>query len=133
MGESGLDPASGQPFEFQPTIAQEVSVLATDPTGTCSGSDAIQISVREKLEFPTLFTPNGDQANQVWRIKGAYQNMKVTIFDRWGKKVHSGLVQNEIGWTGEGSDSKKGLFYFLVEHPSDGRNWTGWVMMASEK
>jgi hypothetical protein len=58
--------------------------------------------------------------------------MKVSIFDRWGKKVHNGTIQGENAWNGDGAE-KSGLYFFLIEHPTDGRSWNGWVMLSGQK
>ncbi|HPI11062.1 MAG TPA: gliding motility-associated C-terminal domain-containing protein [Catalimonadaceae bacterium] len=130
-GEPGLNPEANKPLVFEPTVAQTIKVTASDPTLTCTGTDEMNLTVREKLFFPTLFTPNGDGYNNEWRITGGYNNMKISIIDRWGKKVYNGVSQGEIAWTGEGAE-QSGLYFFLVEHPTDGRTWTGWVMVVRE-
>ena len=132
VAEPGINPEANKVLTFSPSIAQTIRVLATDPTLTCSGSDEVDITVREKLFFPNLFTPNGDGFNNEWRIKGAYNNMKVSIIDRWGKKVYNGITQGELAWNGEGAEST-GIYFFLVEHPNDGRNWTGWISLVEKE
>ena len=40
------------------------------------------------LVVPNIFTPNGDNINDVFRISGSgIVSADVKIFDRWGKKV----------------------------------------------
>lgn len=132
VSEPGVSAADNAVLTFNPTQNQTVSVVAKDPTGTCSGQDEVAITVREKIEFPNLFTPNGDGFNNEWRIKGAYPGMKVQIFNRWGKKVHDGTTDGELAWKGE-DGGKSGLYFFLVEHPTDGRTWNGWLKVEGKE
>jgi gliding motility-associated-like protein len=111
---------------FSPTDNQTVKITATDPTQTCSGTDEVMVKVLEKLEFFNLFTPNGDASNEVWKIKGSRVNMKINIFDRWGKKVYDGVSQGDVAWDGKEAENH-GLYFYLIEHPTDGRKWNGWL------
>lgn len=126
-GEYAL--TANQILTLKPTGSVVVTVNASDPTSTCFGSDEVKVTVRPQLEIPSLFTPNGDNHNQEWRIKGAYPEMTVKLFNRWGKEVYSGTVTNEIAWKGEGVN-ETGTYFYLLKNPSDGRTWDGWVTMA---
>ena len=121
--------APNQPAQFTPTGDIEISILATDPTGTCSGSDVVKLTYRPALVFTNLFTPNADDKNDSWEIIGAYPDMGVTIFDRWGKKIYAGKTNGNLAWNGDGA-SETGIYFFLVENPGDGRKWNGWVQLA---
>lgn len=126
---NGISFENSQPVTFGPLETMTITVLASDPTGTCSGSDDVRVTVRPKVEIPNLFTPNGDAHNQDWRIKGAYPNMRITIFDRWGKEIYSGVTKDDLAWNGSGA-KKNSLYFYLVEHPTDGRTWNGWLMVG---
>ena len=57
------------------------------------------------IGFPKFFTPNNDNINDFWTIKGAsqqfFKTIDVTIFDRFGKIVHTFNNKNiDIGWNG---------------------------------
>lgn len=127
--ESGIDLPPNVPANFKPHNDLTVSVLAKDPTGTCSGSDEVDIKLIPSLIFPNLFTPNGDPFNQEWRILGAVQDLKVLIYDRWGTEVYSGTSQGELAWDGTGAE-KSGVYFYLVENPKSGKKWNGWLMVA---
>jgi gliding motility-associated-like protein len=115
-------------LSFKPVESGSVQVTAFDPTRTCSGTDFVTFIVRPPLSFPNLFTPNNDGKNDFWQISGAYNQMKVSIFDRWGKEIYSGRSDGELAW--DGDEAKEGgLYFFLVEHPTDGRTWNGWLMV----
>jgi len=124
--KQNLEPS--KPLTFVPDKALEVFVLATDPSGTCLGKDSVKFTIRPAVGFPSLITPNGDSKNDVFEIKGAYPNMKVAIFNRWGKEVYSGTNSGNIGWEPK-SKVETGLYFYTVSNPGDGRVWTGWVMV----
>ncbi|MBS7564431.1 gliding motility-associated C-terminal domain-containing protein [Mucilaginibacter sp. Bleaf8] len=66
------------------------------------------------FNIPTLFTPNGDGANDTFEIRGLtqYSQNELVIVNRWGNEVyHQSGYQNN--WTGEGL--KEGTYYYLLK------------------
>ena len=75
---------------------------------------------------PNVFTPNGDQFNEVFKIKfWSMKSMEVDIYNRWGKQVHhwkSGDIQDpenarvESVWDGRigGRYASPGVYYWTV-------------------
>ena len=60
--------------------------------------------VRESIEIPSAFSPNGDGNNDGWVIEGIenYPNNRLEIWNRWGLKVYEkSNYQNE--WIGQTS------------------------------
>ena len=60
--------------------------------------------VRETMQIPSAFSPNGDGNNDGWVIQGIenYPNNKLEIWNRWGLKVYEkSNYQNE--WVGQTS------------------------------
>jgi gliding motility-associated-like protein len=51
--------------------------------------------------YPKFFTPNGDGYNDTWEIKFSFyeQNLKVNIFDRYGKLIKT--LNNTNSWDGK--------------------------------
>lgn len=123
---SGL--TANQPATFTPPADMTLKVTAFDPSNTCSGTDEINIMVVPKLVFPSLITPNGDGKNDTWEIEGAYPNMQVKIFNRWGKEIYKGNTVGKLAWKGEEAHSP-GTYFFTVTNPSDGRIWSGWIQV----
>mgnify|MGYP000860121704 FL=1 len=87
--------------------------------------------VKPELVIPNLITANGDALNADWRVEGLDAGARVQIFDRWGSEVYKGTATGEQVWTGNGA-GKGGLFFYVLEHPTNGRTWTGWLQMVSE-
>jgi gliding motility-associated-like protein len=53
------------------------------------------------LDYPNFFTPNGDGANDVWKVDGldSYPLATIYIFDRYGKILKQ-MDANSVGWNG---------------------------------
>lgn len=82
--------------------------------------EPFQVTVSEsKLEFPNIFTPNGDGINDVFRAKEGYQSIvkfEAAIFNRWGRKLYE-WNDPAGGWDGKfnGSDVPAGAYYFVLK------------------
>ncbi|WP_158825466.1 CshA/CshB family fibrillar adhesin-related protein [Mucilaginibacter lacusdianchii] len=74
----------------------------------------ITINSVSLLNVPTLFTPNGDGANDTFEIRGLEQfsENELVIVNRWGNEVyHSTNYKNN--WTGEGLN--EGTYYYILK------------------
>jgi gliding motility-associated-like protein len=75
------------------------------------------------LYYPKFFTPNGDGYNETWRIQYSFMepNLKVYIFDRYGKLI-TGFPSQSEGWDGtfNGHPLPSTDYWFVVER-QDGR------------
>jgi gliding motility-associated-like protein len=95
-------------------------VTVTNEYG-CSSSDSIAITVVGGLKIPNAITPNGDQANNLWKIPGLslYPNCEVTIFDRWGNQVfHSRGYEEADYWDGTDRNGKElpmDSYYYIIK------------------
>jgi gliding motility-associated-like protein len=96
-----------------------------DPNG-CVGTDTIQIlSCTEhfNLIIPNAFTPNGDNHNDYWLIKGSenYPNISVKIYDSWGIQVFQSDQGYPQPWDGTSNGKKLPMSaYYYVINPGDG-------------
>ena len=76
-----------------------------------------------QLVIPNVFTPNGDERNDVWMFKHqSLKTCKVTVMDRTGKVVYKREIDNIYeweGWNGNVKESTRrapeGQYYFVVE------------------
>ena len=79
------------------------------------------------LMYPKYFTPNGDNVNDVWRIKYSWHepDMKIYIYDRYGRQIIS-FNGDSGGWDGKynGADLPATDYWFLLER-QDGRQQRG--------
>ncbi len=56
-----------------------------------------------QLFFPNSFTPNGDNHNEVYQVKGrsADEIEHITIYNRWGEKIFE--ADGNVPWNGKNS------------------------------
>jgi gliding motility-associated-like protein len=101
----------------------------TEPVFEHLATGSYEVHVRDKtdcsavikevllLMYPNFFTPNADGFNDYWNIKYTAQepNMKIYIFDRYGKLLRS-LSPLEVGWDGNyhGRPMPSTDYWFLV-------------------
>lgn len=88
-----------------------------------------KISISEsKLEVPNAFSPNGDNINDIFKVKDSYQSIvsfKGMIFNRWGKKLFEWTDITQ-GWDGRsnGNDVPDGAYFLHIQAKgADGRNY----------
>ncbi len=79
------------------------------------------------IAAPNVFTPNGDGTNDFFVVKfWSMKEVKVSIFNRWGRTVHVYENKNVMGfentwtvsaWDGRigGRDASPGVYYYVVE------------------
>ena len=109
-------------ISFVASETMMISVTVIDELG-CSATDNQMLLVRKDrpVYFPTAFSPNGDNNNDIYFIGGDLDQIDFIsdffIFDRWGEAVYTGLqtIDGSVG-VGDGSG-------FLPNDPSFG--WDG--------
>ncbi len=79
------------------------------------------------LEAPNVFTPNGDGTNDEFVVKfWSMQSLKISIFNRWGKRIHYWSKNDIRGfnntymesvWDGKigGRYASPGVYYFVAD------------------
>lgn len=83
------------------------------------GSASVEFSI---LGFPKFFTPNGDGFNDSWQPLGVSErfntDLKIMIFDRYGKLLAQ--VNPLSGWNGtfNGSALPTNDYWFLISRPN---------------
>lgn len=76
-----------------------------------------------RFDLPNLMTSNGDKRNDLFSpiciSKAFIKNLKLTIYNRWGKKVFEDDVSSEINWGGFSERTSQtvvsGIYFFLIE------------------
>jgi gliding motility-associated-like protein len=105
------------------TAAGNYVVYLYTTNGACSAIDSVLITVLEEapyLVIPNVFTPNGDGANEIFKIKGFnIIEFNCVIFNRWGIKL---FEWNDLktGWDGkiEDKEAVDGIYFFII-HAQD--------------
>ena len=96
-------------------------IIVNDKNG-CAPDETLLISV---IQFPKFFTPNGDNKNDTWVIKGAnktfYPNSNIRIFNRFGRLVAQIPIDGN-GWNGTYNGKKLSsddYWYTITFIPAD--------------
>lgn len=77
-----------------------------------------EVVVSSELIIPNVFTPNGDNENELFKIEPTgYDNFRIEIYDRWGIKIfHS--EDSSISWSGRDEKTQKdvsdGTYYYII-------------------
>ncbi len=107
----------------------------------CSKAEVI-IQVRAgAIEIPKGFSPNNDNNNDRWEIKGisAYPNNSVTVFNRWGNAVYrtQGYDNQRSVWDGTanqglivgGGQLPEGTYFYVVDLGPEEGPQSGYVVL----
>ncbi|MBX3254325.1 MAG: PKD domain-containing protein [Chitinophagaceae bacterium] len=103
------------------------TVTVTNANG-CTAKDDVFIKMQcdaAKVHIPNVFTPNGDGKNDVFTILGISYVKKLTIFNRYGRKVfeRSNFLANDrsTGWDGtlNGMPLQTDSYVYFVEMECD--------------
>ncbi len=96
------------------------TVTLTASTGSCVSTATLLIVVEDglTLEIPNVFTPNGDNANDIFTIKSSgVKDISLQIFNRWGEKLYefAGAKASWDGITPNGGKAPEGTYFFFVK------------------
>ncbi len=96
-------------------------VTAVDSAGNASqGSNIICLDECGAYALPNVFTPNGDNINDIFKSynPSGISKVDMKIFNRWGKLVFK-TSDADINWDGRDIDSKKfapsGVYYYTCD------------------
>jgi gliding motility-associated-like protein len=101
---SGLSIYNTADVTATPIASTTYTVNATDRYG-CSAMDTVYVKVLrtscEEQDFfiPNTFTPNGDNVNDIFRVRGDIKELYFAVYDRWGEKVFE-TTDPKAGWDG---------------------------------
>ncbi|WP_196889111.1 T9SS type B sorting domain-containing protein [Aureivirga sp. CE67] len=110
-GSGGIAPLTYtiSPEEYMTEVSTNTYEVSESGVYQVTVTDANGCSVTKEVEFeyidisiPNFFTPNGDSIKDYWYPEGLeyYPNAKVTIFDRYGRRL--GFYKgNSEGWNGD--------------------------------
>jgi gliding motility-associated-like protein len=97
-----------------------VSLVVTDQNG-CMDTTSHEIVVALLPVLPTAFTPNGDNNNDVFFVRGGpFKSLVFKVYNNWGELLFSTTDQTQ-GWDGK---------YLDVEQPMGVYVWTADVEIA---
>lgn len=103
---------------FSPPLGTtSYTVTGTDGNG-CTDTDEVVVTSEYCFEIPGALSPNSDNNNDTWEIKGLenYPNAQIAVFDRWGQKVYEG-TSTSAPWNGKYNDKDLPTadYYYVIE------------------
>ncbi len=107
---------------FTDLSSGEYTIYVNDKKGCGVVTDEVFL-----LTYPKFFTPNGDGFNDIWKIKFSSHEpeLKVTIFDRYGKFIKQLNLEND-SWDGKYNehDIPSDDYWFVVIR-ANGKEYKG--------
>lgn len=74
----------------KPSLSQTYTLTLTNDKG-CKSEDTIRVNVNNRIWIPNIFTPNGDNQNDVWILANVETypdiDIEVTVYNHWGEVV----------------------------------------------
>lgn len=117
----------GNPVPLVSTNANEVytdigtyciTLLATDGVCADTVTKCIEVVKETSINIPNVFTPNGDNSNEFFKITGtSIKNFHCTIYDRWGIKLYEWDGINGA-WDGNSKSgaAPAGTYYYIIDY-----------------
>jgi gliding motility-associated-like protein len=111
-----------------------------DPAVCDTATVFIRVKARvDNLLIFNLITPNNDNSNDGWIIRGIedYPDNTVVIFNRWGDKVKelTGYDNKDVVWDGtntKGEVLPSGTYYYILTIDNVGSR-TGWIYLQGKE
>ncbi len=122
---------------YSATGSYPVTLYAYNSNG-CVDSMTVTIEVTgiSALVIPNVFTPNGDNNNDIFTptIAEWIKTFNAEVYDRWGLKMFE-WTNEQSGWSGQaknGSQAPDGTYYYIINAKgADGKDFkfTGYVQL----
>jgi len=122
--------------------AGSYSLTVTD-SNSCIAKENYEVNYTNEscIFIPSVFTPNGDNVNDTWEIRGVdlYEHVTINVFNRWGDIVFSfdgkgsEYLSKDNQW--DGSFKSKGTvplttFVYVVDFHEDDEIYKGTVTIV---
>jgi gliding motility-associated-like protein len=131
LGDLSFPNCPNSPNCPDPTASPDTSTLfllvVKDGNG-CRDTAEYRVFVCDEtlIHIPNAFTPNGDGANDVFRVvphEGAEIILSLKVYDRWGKKVYAGSGAN-AQWDGKIGDkiAPSDVYVWILDYECGGQH-----------
>ncbi|MEE9437842.1 MAG: gliding motility-associated C-terminal domain-containing protein [Saprospiraceae bacterium] len=115
-----------QVVTFSPNATTNYTVTVIDENGCLATDDlTVFVDLSRNAYLPNIFSPNGDNNNDLFQIATGFGVQEVTnfiIYDRWGNKVYNDekyMPDDSVhaGWDGtyNNRDLQSGVFVYFAE------------------
>jgi gliding motility-associated-like protein len=86
---------------------------------SCFDEKDVTVEVFQTVTIPNGFSPNGDNKNEHWYVKGLelYPDTKILVFNRWGSVVYENEGYYDKPWDGtnaKGEDLPDATYYYII-------------------
>jgi len=101
------------------------TAIGTGAFDSCRDTVLLNINVRDCNEsfitIPNVFTPNGDNVNDVFAFKIEGTLKDFSIYNRWGNLIKNSMLtsQSYINWDGHttsGEECSSGVYFFTLQY-----------------
>ncbi len=125
-------------IRVSPDSTTEYIATITGPRGCTNMADTI-IIVNDGVKIVNAFTPNDDEINDTWIIRGIkrYENAHVEIYNSWGKYVFQNYDGYPKAWDGttlNGNELPFGTYYYIIDlKDNNSLKYNGTVTILKER
>ncbi|MDN5200039.1 gliding motility-associated C-terminal domain-containing protein [Fulvivirgaceae bacterium BMA10] len=94
-------------------VVTEPGLISVEVENVCVARDTINVTFKDcDIFVPNVFTPNQDEYNEYFIIKGIrHQRWHLSIYNRWGKKVYkNNNYKND--WNGDSLET--GIYFYYL-------------------
>lgn len=102
----------------QTATANLVCSMANSTIESYGASASMEFDTRTDIDeqMPNVFTPNGDQVNDLFSFTKCDNILKTTIYNRWGNEVFKTEKQNHFwdGRTTSGEECADGTYFYVI-------------------
>jgi gliding motility-associated-like protein len=128
---NGASSGSINPTEVFTGVGTFQTLLIATDNNSCKDTASIYITVSDVptvIVIPNVFSPNGDNINDQFFIKGTgISNLECRVYDRWGLLLHQweGLDGYWDGRAKNGSNCTDGTYFYLITYSDNqGKSYT---------
>ncbi|MHC2993449.1 hypothetical protein OB13_18405 [Pontibacter sp. HJ8] len=125
------NPSIASPL-VKPLQTTRYTLTVTNAEG-CEDTTSVVVNVRQLLEIPNAFSPNGDGVNDTWEIKNIqyYPASKVEIYNRWGNLIYEKTnYQSEWDGTYRGAILPVSTYFYVITVPGKDK-FTGYLNIVN--
>jgi gliding motility-associated-like protein len=86
----------------------------------------VEYSKPDSVFVPNIFTPNGDDHNETFRVITSGTDVKLAVYNKFGSLVFGG--DGRIGW--DGGNAPSGIYYWLASYldcSESRKTLKGWI------
>ncbi len=110
------------------TGAGRYTVRVISPAGcetTASATVAIRTCAPTTVNIPNIITPNGDNQNQTFILKGLNpSDWQLHVYNRWGREIYQ-QEKYDNTWSAQGQPD--GAYYYLLTNATTNQKLKGWL------